>query len=80
MGGRLLTLFVFWEGTSITSYLLIAFKTKDPASLKGGRTAFVVTGLGGLAMLAGFGAVLLVGMAAYGFAGLAILLVRFEPG
>ncbi len=51
---NLLTLFVFWEGTSITSYLLIAFKTKDPASLKGGRTAFVVTGFGGLAMLAGF--------------------------
>ncbi len=58
---NLLTLFVFWEGTSITSYLLIAFKTEDPASLKGGRTAFVVTGFGGLAMLAGF---LLIGVEA----------------
>lgn len=51
---NLLTLFVFWEGTSITSYLLIAFKTQDKASLEGGRTAFVVTSFGGLAMLAGF--------------------------
>ena len=51
---NLLTLFVFWEGTSITSYLLIGFKWRDPAAQKGARTAFVVTGFGALAMLAGF--------------------------
>ena len=50
---NLLTLFVFWEGTSITSYLLIAFKYYDREAKEGGRRAFIVTGLGGLAMLVG---------------------------
>ncbi|MCB0045595.1 MAG: DUF4040 domain-containing protein [Caldilineaceae bacterium] len=58
---NLLTLFVFWEGTSITSYLLIAFKYQYPDAKEGGRRAFIVTGMGGLALLAG---VLLLGMAA----------------
>lgn len=51
---NLILLFVFWEGTSITSYLLIGFRTRDKEAMKGARTAFVVTGVGGLAMLAGF--------------------------
>ncbi len=54
---NLLTLFVFWEGTSITSYLLIAFDHDDKAAVTGGRHALLVTALGGLAML--FGMVLL---------------------
>jgi len=51
---NLLALFVFWEGTSITSYLLIGFRTDDKKAMAGARTAFVVTGLGALAMLGGF--------------------------
>ncbi|NJN81065.1 MAG: DUF4040 domain-containing protein [Caldilineaceae bacterium] len=50
---NLLSLFVFWEGTSITSYLLIAFKHESAEARAGGRRALLVTGLGGLAMLAG---------------------------
>ena len=50
---NLLTLFVFWEGTSITSYLLIAFNDEDPNAVAGGRRAFLVTAAGGLAMLFG---------------------------
>jgi len=50
---NLLTLFVFWEGTSITSFLLISFNHEDEKAEAGARTAFVVTGLGALAMLAG---------------------------
>jgi multicomponent Na+:H+ antiporter subunit A len=50
---NLLVLYVFWEGTSITSYLLIAFKLSDQAALEGARRALIVTGLGALAMLAG---------------------------
>lgn len=50
---NLLGLFVFWEGTSITSYLLIAFKSDSREAKEGGRRAFVVTALGGLAMLGG---------------------------
>ncbi len=49
----LLTLFVFWEGTSITSYLLIAFKTDYKGATDGARRALIVTTAGGLAMLAG---------------------------
>ena len=51
---NLLTLFVFWEGTSITSYLLIGFNNDDKKARDGSRRAFLVTGIGGLAMLLGF--------------------------
>ncbi|MBX3009947.1 MAG: DUF4040 domain-containing protein [Caldilineaceae bacterium] len=50
---NLLALFVFWEGTSITSYLLISYKHDDENALAGARTALIVTGMGALAMLAG---------------------------
>ncbi len=50
---NLLTLFIFWEGTSITSYLLIAFNDEDPNAVAGGRRAFIMTAAGGLAMLFG---------------------------
>lgn len=53
LSDNLLGLFCFWEGTSITSYLLIAFKTTSRSAREGGRRAFIVTALGGLAMLAG---------------------------
>lgn len=51
---NLLTLFVFWEGTSITSYLLIGYKHESDDAQEGARRALIVTGTGGLAMLAGF--------------------------
>lgn len=51
---NLLALFLFWEGTSITSYLLIAYKHENEKELKGARTAFIVTNIGALAMLGGF--------------------------
>lgn len=54
---NLLTLFAFWEGTSITSYLLISYKDTDKAAQDGARRAFLITSLGGLAML--FGLILL---------------------
>ncbi|HRW09546.1 MAG TPA: proton-conducting transporter membrane subunit [Caldilineaceae bacterium] len=50
---NLLALFVFWEGTSITSFLLISFNHEDAGAERGASTALVVTGLGALAMLAG---------------------------
>ncbi len=54
LADNLLTLFVFWELTTITSYLLIGF---DHATAKGRRSALqalLLTGTGGLALLAGF--------------------------
>ncbi len=50
---NLLTLFVFWEGTSITSYLLIGYQHDSAAARGGARNAFIVTAGGGLALLAG---------------------------
>ncbi|MGF1449356.1 MAG: hydrogen gas-evolving membrane-bound hydrogenase subunit E [Opitutales bacterium] len=46
-------LFVFWELTSITSYLLIGFNHKESISRWKALQALLVTGLGGLALLAG---------------------------
>ncbi|MAW85626.1 MAG: Na(+)/H(+) antiporter subunit A [Phyllobacteriaceae bacterium] len=48
-----LTLFVFWELTSITSFLLIGFDHSREASRRAAIQALVVTGLGGLSLLAG---------------------------
>ena len=49
----LIALFVFWELTSITSYLLIGFDHHKQASRKAALQALLVTGAGGLALLAG---------------------------
>jgi multicomponent Na+:H+ antiporter subunit A len=49
-----LMLFVFWELTSITSFLLIGFDHKREAARRAAFQALVVTGLGGLVLLAGF--------------------------
>lgn len=64
LSGNLLMIFVFWEITSITSYLLIGFKHEKEEAREGARRAMLVTGAGGLAMLAGF---LLIGITAQTF-------------
>jgi len=46
-------LFVFWELTSIASYLLIGFKHDKQDARDADRQALLVTGAGGLALLAG---------------------------
>lgn len=51
---NLLTLFVFWELTSISSYLLIGFNHDKERSRYSALQALLVTGAGGLSMLAGF--------------------------
>ena len=61
LANDLLLLYIFWEGTSITSYLLIAFKTSSKGAVEGARRALIVTTAGGLCMLAGM---LLLGQAA----------------
>ncbi len=50
----LITLFVFWELTSISSYLLIGYKHGSQASRRAALQALLVTGAGGLALLGGF--------------------------
>lgn len=53
LSDNVLTLFVFWELTSISSFFLIGYKQADPAARRAALTALVVTGSGGLALLAG---------------------------
>jgi NADH:ubiquinone oxidoreductase subunit 5 (subunit L)/multisubunit Na+/H+ antiporter MnhA subunit/multisubunit Na+/H+ antiporter MnhB subunit len=53
MAGDLILLFVFWEGTSITSYLLIGYNYKDEAARRGAYKALFITAGGGIPLLAG---------------------------
>ena len=48
-----ITLFIFWEGTSIVSFLLVAYKYKDAEARRGATKALIITGGGGVALLAG---------------------------
>ena len=50
---NLLLLVVFWELTSISSFLLIGYWSHQSAARKGARMALTLTGAGGLALLAG---------------------------
>ncbi len=54
LADNLVALFVFWELTSITSYLLIGFHHTDPVARKSAQQGLFVTVGGGLALLAGF--------------------------
>jgi len=53
LADNLIALFVYWELTSITSFLLIGFDHNRQASRRAAIQALVVTGGGGLALLAG---------------------------
>lgn len=53
LADNLLTLFVFWELTSLSSYLLIGFEHHRPEARAAALQALLVTGAGGLALLAG---------------------------
>ncbi|MCK0744428.1 monovalent cation/H+ antiporter subunit A [Chromohalobacter nigrandesensis] len=54
MADNLILLWMFWELTSLSSFLLIGFWSHQSAPRKGARMALAVTGMGGLALLAGF--------------------------
>ena len=54
LSSNLVSLYVFWEMTSIVSFLLIGFWFHRKASREGALKSLLVTMSGGLAMLAGF--------------------------
>lgn len=54
LADNLIALFVFWELTTFTSYLLIGFGHTDPKSRRNALQALLLTAAGGLALLAGF--------------------------
>ncbi|WP_288379422.1 monovalent cation/H+ antiporter subunit A [uncultured Massilia sp.] len=53
LSGNLIQLVVFWELTSVTSFLLIGYWQERNDARRGARMAFTVTTIGGLCMLAG---------------------------
>lgn len=53
LSDNLITLFVFWELTSITSYMLIGFNHEDMDARKCALQGLFVTVAGGLALMAG---------------------------
>ncbi|OHU89331.1 MULTISPECIES: monovalent cation/H+ antiporter subunit A [Pseudoalteromonas] len=53
MSNNVLQLWIFWELTSISSFLLISYWGHKSEARKGARMALAVTGGGGLALLAG---------------------------
>lgn len=54
MSTNLIALFIFWELTSVSSFMLIGFKHEKPGARDAALQALLITGLGGLALLAGF--------------------------
>ncbi len=54
VSGNLIMIFIFWELTSISSFFLIGYYNKREASITAAQQALIVTGFGGLALLAGF--------------------------
>jgi multicomponent Na+:H+ antiporter subunit A len=74
LADNLIALFVFWELTSFSSYLLIGFDHEREAARRAALQALLVTGAGGLALLAGF---LLLGQAG-GSLEISELLLRSE--
>jgi multicomponent K+:H+ antiporter subunit A len=53
LSDNILMLLIFWELTSLSSFLLIGFWKHLPEGRQGARMALTVTGMGGLAMIGG---------------------------
>lgn len=53
LADNMLGLFVFWELTAVTSFLLIGFDAVRAAARRGAIQALVITNIGGMALLAG---------------------------
>ena len=53
LSDNILLLLVFWELTSLSSFLLIGFWKENPEGRRGARMALATTGAGGLLLIAG---------------------------
>jgi multicomponent K+:H+ antiporter subunit A len=53
LSNNLLLLLIFWELTSLSSFLLVGYWQHYEAAQRGARMALCITGLGGLSLLAG---------------------------
>ena len=53
LSDNLITMFIFWELTSISSFFLIGFNNEEAPSRKSALMALLITGTGGFMLLAG---------------------------
>ncbi|SEP77856.1 multisubunit sodium/proton antiporter, MrpA subunit [Devosia sp. YR412] len=53
LADNMLALFLFWEATSVTSFLLIGFDNSRMAARRGAIQALAITNIGGMALLVG---------------------------
>lgn len=53
LADNMLALFMFWEATSVTSFLLIGFDHNRQAARRGAIQALVITNIGGMCLLVG---------------------------
>ena len=60
LSDNLIVMFVFWETTSLTSFLLIGFEATKPEARRAALQSLLITCGGGLAL---FGAIVLIGIA-----------------
>ena len=74
LSDNILLLLIFWELTSLSSFLLIGYWKHLPEGRQGARMALAVTGMGGLALIGGM---LLLGQAA-GSYDISVILTRAE--
>lgn len=54
LSDNVISLFIFWELTSISSFFLIGFNNENEASRKNAQLSLAITGLGGFFLLGGF--------------------------
>src|SRR5690554_6486207 len=54
LSDNLITIFVFWELTTIVSFFLIGYNTHEKGSRKAAMMSLGITGLGGMLLLGGF--------------------------
>ncbi len=74
LSDNILLLLIFWELTSLTSFLLIGYWSHLPEGRQGARMALIVTGSGGLSLIAGM---LLLGQIA-GSYDISVIITRAE--
>ena len=53
LSDNIIALFMFWELTSVSSFLLIGWHRSDPKAIRLAMQALLTTGLGGMALLGG---------------------------
>ncbi|MEQ9617402.1 MAG: proton-conducting transporter membrane subunit [Phycisphaerales bacterium] len=80
LSDNIVSLFMFWELTSISSFLLIGWNRSDPKAVRLAMQALLTTGLGGMALLGGLVLLVLATVGADGAWTITAVTQAFEAG